>query len=81
MVQEHQAEYEEPEHHGEGTGVVRKGRWDETLKLGVLKRPNRDLLIEWKMPNVKDKCLIADTHSGVIQKHTSCDLSNVTIET
>lgn len=43
MVEEHKAEDEEAEHHGEGTGIVGIGRGDETLKLGVLPGTNRYL--------------------------------------
>lgn len=42
-VQEDDAEDEEPEHHGEGAGVVRVGRGDEALVLRVLQRPHRHL--------------------------------------
>ena len=42
-VQEDDAEDEEPEHHGEGAGVVGVGRGDEALVLCVLQRPHGHL--------------------------------------
>jgi len=43
VMQEDEAEDEDSEHHGEGTGVVGEGGRDETLKLGVLEGAHRHL--------------------------------------
>lgn len=42
-VQEDDAEHEEANHHGEGTGIVRVRRRDETFVLCVLERTDRHL--------------------------------------
>lgn len=43
VVQEHEAEEEDSQHHGERAHVVGVGGGDEPLILGVLQRPHRHL--------------------------------------